>query len=119
MVVVSVYDNDDYISIFSHRYGLKTINLQMKLKGNKLKMLTASISGLGQLRCLIKEQQIGVVQTFSHYSNLIGSLIAWTVGVPEQVGLPSHGRAHLNPPEAQKMGECIQFQLTTIDAFCD
>ncbi len=38
--------------------------------------------------------------------------------VPQRQGLPSHGRAHLHPPEAQEAGECIQIQLTTIDAFC-
>ncbi len=38
--------------------------------------------------------------------------------VPERVGLPSHGRAHLHPPEAKELGEHVQIQLTTIDAFC-
>lgn len=38
--------------------------------------------------------------------------------VPERVGLPSHGRAHLHAPEAQERGEPIKIQLTTLDAFC-
>ena len=38
--------------------------------------------------------------------------------VPQRVGLPSHGRAHLHSPQAQEAGERIEVQLTTVDAFC-
>lgn len=38
--------------------------------------------------------------------------------VPERVGLPSHGRAHLHPPRVEAVGERVNVQLTTIDAFC-
>lgn len=42
-----------------------------------------------------------------------------TIFVPNLVGLPSHGRAHLSSPTADEIGECVEVRLTTIDKFHD
>ncbi len=85
VVVASMYDKEDYISIFNKHYGLEIINLHMKVPGSKLMKGQAFLAGLRELRHVMKRECIDVVQTFSHYSNLIGPVVARTAGVPIRV----------------------------------
>jgi glycosyltransferase involved in cell wall biosynthesis len=85
VLVASMYDKDEYISIFNRQYNLEIIDLQMKPPGNKLIKAKAFITGLHRLRQIMRSEQIDVLQSFSHYSNLVGPAIAWVSGVSVRV----------------------------------
>jgi glycosyltransferase involved in cell wall biosynthesis len=86
-VVVTMYDKGDFIPGFQERYGLEIISLQMKRPGerNPLARGIRSLWGLGRLYRLMRRHKIEIVQTFSHYSNIVGPVIAWLARIPVRV----------------------------------
>ncbi len=83
VVVVTMYDKADYISLFEEQYGLSIINLNMKPAGKNIVMRVSKLlTGLFALFQLMRRERIQVIQTFSHYSNMLGPLLAWLAGVP-------------------------------------
>ena len=85
VTVVTMYDKGDYVSIFSERYRLDIVNLDMKRTGKSslLRKAGAALKGLYRLYRLMRQERFDVVQTFSHYSNAIGPVIAWLAGRAE------------------------------------
>lgn len=87
ITVVTMYDKGGFVSKFNQRYSLDIVDLQMKRPGvaNPIQKLGFALGGLVRLYRLMKSERFDVVQTFSHYSNIIGPLLAWLAGVPIRV----------------------------------
>jgi glycosyltransferase involved in cell wall biosynthesis len=86
IVVVTMYDKSDYVQQFQKQYGVKIIDLQMKPSGvSSVSRIKHAVKGLWRLYTLLKSPKYNVIQTFSHYSNLIGPLIAFLARVPIRV----------------------------------
>jgi L-malate glycosyltransferase len=88
VTVVTMYDIADYVPLFEAQYGLEIIDLRMKGDNGRyqpIATLFASLRGLYRLYRLMRQTQPDVVQTFTHYSNIIGPPIAWLARVPWRV----------------------------------
>jgi glycosyltransferase involved in cell wall biosynthesis len=82
--VVTMYDKADFVPRFARDYGVDIIDLHMKRPGrcNALWNFVDVMQGLRHLYCLARRERFDVLQTFSHYSNIVGPLIARIAGVP-------------------------------------
>lgn len=80
--VVTMYDKANYVAFFSRQYGVQIIDLQMKKVGerNPFIQIFYLVKGLWLLYRLIHDEQYDLVQTFTHYSNIIGPLVARIAG---------------------------------------
>lgn len=97
VVVATMYDKGDFIPKFEQRYGLKIVNLQMKAaEGSLFAKLWAMVRGLFGLFRLMRRERIEVLQTFSHYSNILGPIVGWLARVPVRVS--SQRMSLLNQP---------------------
>jgi glycosyltransferase involved in cell wall biosynthesis len=87
VTVVTMYDKDAYVPFFEERYCLQIIDLEMKQPGVKNPLTRAwyFIRGLIRLYSLMRTQRPQIIQTFSHYSNILGPLVAWLARVPVRV----------------------------------
>ena len=73
-----MYDKGSFIPNFENTYKLKIINLGMKVtNAGKLYKLFYFIRGTFRLYKLLVENRIDVLQTFSHYSNVIGPCVGF------------------------------------------
>ena len=87
VTVATMYDKGDYVRVFNEQYGLDIVDLRMKATGvrNPLRKAEALARGLFQLYRLMRKGRFDVLQTFSHYSNIIGPIVGWLAGVPARV----------------------------------
>lgn len=88
VTVVTMYDIGSYVPLFQAQYGLEIIDLQMKGDNGRHHPITtifATLRGLYRLYRLMRQTRPDVVQTFTHYSNIIGPPIAWLARVPLRV----------------------------------
>ncbi|MGC9399873.1 MAG: glycosyltransferase [Anaerolineae bacterium] len=87
VTVVTMYDKDAYVPLFEERYGLEIVDLEMKQPGAKNPLIRAwrFARGLIRLYRLMRAKRPQVVQTFSHYSNILGPFIAWLARAPMRV----------------------------------
>lgn len=83
--VVTMYDKESYVPLFSEQVGIPIIDLRMKPPGNTLVKAWAFLSGLKRLYDIMRQNDIEVFQTFTHYSNMIGPFIGWLARVPVRV----------------------------------
>lgn len=87
VTVATMYDKTGSIAYFERHYGLTIINLDMKSMNasGRLAQGIRLLGGLWRLFCLMRSLQVDIVQTFSHYSNILGTLIACLARVPVRV----------------------------------
>jgi len=86
VTVVTMYDKADYVPFFQNRYGLTIVDLGMKRPGQPLPGRVLSLVwGLLHLYRLLRSWRPHILQTFSHYSNLVGPVVAWLAGTPIRV----------------------------------
>jgi glycosyltransferase involved in cell wall biosynthesis len=87
VTVVTMYDKRDYVSLFRQKYGVEIIDLEMKAPRHASlpQEVMYVIRGLARLWRLMRKRQFDVVQTFSHYSNIIGPVVAYLAGVRVRV----------------------------------
>lgn len=85
IIVVTMYDKESYVPLFSEQVGIPIIDLRMKPPGNSLVKARAFISGLKHLYDIMRQNDIDVLQTFTHYSNIAGPFIGWLARVPVRV----------------------------------
>jgi glycosyltransferase involved in cell wall biosynthesis len=85
--VVTMYDKAGCIPEFSRKYDLEIIDLQMKKKRkrNYFFRIMDFLGGIWVLYQLLRREKYNIVQTFSHYSNILGPLVAWAAGVKVRV----------------------------------
>lgn len=85
--VVTMYDKANFSPFFSRQYGVKIIDLHMKRAGqrNPLAGVGEFALGIWRLYQLLRREHIDVLQTFSHYSNIVGPIVGWLAGVPIRV----------------------------------
>ena len=82
ITVATMYDKDAFIPQFEKKYELKIIDLGMKVaNAGKLYNLYNFLRGTYRLYKLLVKNKIDVLQTFSHYSNIIGPCIAFLARV--------------------------------------
>jgi glycosyltransferase involved in cell wall biosynthesis len=87
VVVVTMYDKTGCIDYLEDRYRLKIINLGMKrpAAGSVVGESRAVLQGVWRLYSLMRTEDVRVLQTFSHYSNILGPVIGWLAGVAVRV----------------------------------
>ncbi|MEZ4736419.1 MAG: glycosyltransferase family 4 protein [Caldilineaceae bacterium] len=86
VIVVTMYDKGDFVSYYSQKYGLPIVNLQIKKAGsNKFLTPFRFLLGMWQLYLLLRKHNIQILQTFSHYSNIVGPCIGWLARAPVRV----------------------------------
>jgi glycosyltransferase involved in cell wall biosynthesis len=85
--VVTMYDKDAYVPLFEESYGLTIVDLEMKQPGsrNSLVQVWHFVCGLIRLYKLMRIRRPQIIQTFTHYSNILGVLIAWLAQVPIRI----------------------------------
>ncbi len=73
VTVATMYDKGNFIPLFEEKYGVNIINLQMKKVGgrNPFVQIHRSFNGLINLYLLMRREGFDVVQTFTHYSNIL------------------------------------------------
>ncbi|MEQ8628972.1 glycosyltransferase family 4 protein [Ekhidna sp.] len=83
--VATMYDKDAFIPYYEDLYSLKIVNLQMKdVRGGKIKNTIKSLRGLFRLWRLIRGEKFDVVQSYSHYPNIIVPIISFFAGVKKR-----------------------------------
>ncbi|MEZ4642786.1 MAG: glycosyltransferase [Chloroflexota bacterium] len=97
VIVVTMYDKDAYISTFNQQYGLEIIDLRMKSSGAFGANHDCFLRGLVVLFKLMRQPQIEIVQTFSYYSNMIGTILAAFSGVTVRVASQRGVAQNKNP----------------------
>jgi glycosyltransferase involved in cell wall biosynthesis len=85
--IATMYDKANYIPIFEGRYDLNIINLRMKREeaNNPFRKVFHVVQGFSDLFKLIRNFKPDILQTFSHYSNIFGIIIAWIARVPVRI----------------------------------
>jgi glycosyltransferase involved in cell wall biosynthesis len=81
--VATMYDKGGFVPRFEERFGLEITDLRMKRPGTSaVPNAVWAVRGVRHLRRALMEHGTEVLQTFSHYSNVIGPIVARTAGVP-------------------------------------
>ncbi len=83
VVVATMYDKTSCIKNMENEYGILISDLQMKEPGSS--HFTNSfrfISGILRLYNLVRHERVDVIQTFTHFSNIVGPFVALAAGVP-------------------------------------
>ncbi len=80
--VATLYDKADYVREFSNRYGLRIVDLHMKTEGGFTANTRHFLKGFFQLRRVLLEEKIDILQTFDFYSNAVGPLAARSAHIP-------------------------------------
>ncbi len=97
IIVVTMYDTGSYVNLFEAQYGLKIVDLRMKPEHGRntpISAILATLRGLHRLYRLMRQTQPDLLQTFTHYSNIIGPPIAWLAGIPVRVSSQRSLLAH-------------------------
>jgi glycosyltransferase involved in cell wall biosynthesis len=84
ITVCTMYDKCNYIPMMEKSYGIPIINLKMKNPNDHriLQNIIRFIKGLIYLSKIIRSNRIQILQTFTHYSDIIGPIICWLNKVP-------------------------------------
>ena len=81
VIVVTMYDKKDIIAEYEKIFNLTIINLDMKkFNNNKLFSSIDTLKGILSLYRLIRQNRIHILQTFSHYSNILGPIVGLIAG---------------------------------------
>lgn len=84
--VWTLYDKADYVPQFERRYGLPILDLKMKAPGRPLyAQVVPFVRGLWRAYRQLRRERFHVVQSFQHYSNILGAPLAALAGVPVRV----------------------------------
>lgn len=82
--VACMYDKGGFVPRFSERYGIPILDLGMRGAPGDGRLRRAAACGRGLFR-LARElcaRRVQVLQTYSHYSNILGPWVARAAGVP-------------------------------------
>jgi len=86
VTVVTMYDKQDFVPRFEQRYGLPIRDLGMKAPdASRPANLLRMVRGWVGLVRLMQRERVQIVQTYTHYSNVLGCLAAWVARVPVRV----------------------------------
>lgn len=85
VTVATMYDKTGSIPTFEEEFGLPILDLAMNPPASHLGKATAMFRGAILLRQVLAEQRVEVIQSFTHYSNILGPIVGWSVGVPVRV----------------------------------
>lgn len=87
VIAVTMYDKGGFVPDFERRFGIPIIDLEMKKATGRSPFSSAwsVLRGLWRLYRLLRRERITILQTFTHYSNILGPPIGWLAGVPIRV----------------------------------
>ena len=87
VTVVTMYDKVGIVPHYEKQYGLRIVNLGMKRPGvrNPVRRAWTAARGLWRLFQMMRRGQYDVLQTFSHYSNIIGPILGRAAGIRVRV----------------------------------
>jgi glycosyltransferase involved in cell wall biosynthesis len=96
--VCTLYDKANWVEVVTRETGLQILDLGMKKPGerNPVAILWRLLRGYWRLYLYLKRKHVDVVQTFTHYSNIIVPPAARLAGIPIVVTSERASLVHLN-----------------------
>jgi glycosyltransferase involved in cell wall biosynthesis len=96
--VCTLYDKGNRIAGVSRKTGLEIFDLGMKKRAGKnpIGILWRFLRGCLRLYLYLRRKRVNVMQTFSHYSNIIGPIVARLARTPVVVTSERMSLAHSN-----------------------
>lgn len=85
VTVAAMYDKVGCIPDYEARFGLPIIDLAMRPPGSALRRSVAVLSGVARLGGFLRQHRVEVVQSFTHYSNILGPVLGWSCRVPVRI----------------------------------
>ena len=87
VTVVTMYDKTGIIPHFEQKFGLPILSLRMKRAsdGRYIATLGAVATGLWRMYRVMQQDSFDVLQTFCHFSNIIGQPLGALAGIPIRV----------------------------------
>jgi glycosyltransferase involved in cell wall biosynthesis len=87
VIVATMYDKGGVVPHFEERYGLTIRNLGMKQPGgnNPVSKVVRACRGILSLLILMRREHPDALQTYSHYSNILGPILGFVAGIPVRV----------------------------------
>lgn len=84
--VVFLYDKHGTLSDLQFQKEYSVVDMRMKdVRANRIINLWYFVSAIVRLFLLMRSFEPHVVQTMTHYSNIIGLFLAWLAGVPVRI----------------------------------
>jgi glycosyltransferase involved in cell wall biosynthesis len=81
-----LYDKYDLLQEFEKTEPYRVLNLGAKIRGgSSLVNILATVRAIWCLYWLLRKERFHVIETLSHYSNIIGIIVAWLAGVPVRI----------------------------------
>lgn len=81
-----LYDKYNLISEFSQQEPFPLVNLGAKLPdGPAMVNIWRTLCAMWRLYKLLRREKIQIIETLTHYSNLLGIIIAWLARVPVRI----------------------------------
>ncbi|MBN1558195.1 MAG: glycosyltransferase, partial [Lentisphaerae bacterium] len=92
--VLTMYDKGGYAAAMGREWGLPIRDLEMKRPGsrNPPAAVWRVLRGMWRLYRSLRADRIDVLQTFTHYSNMIGTVVGWAARVPVRVASQQNAR---------------------------
>jgi glycosyltransferase involved in cell wall biosynthesis len=85
VTVAAMYDKTGSIPGYETAFGLPVLDLEMNPPGSRVRKALAMIRGAHRLRGLLRRNRVQVIQSFTHYSNILGPVVGWLAGTPVRV----------------------------------
>jgi glycosyltransferase involved in cell wall biosynthesis len=85
VTVVAMYDKTGSIPGYEERFGVSVTDLAMRSGSSLPGRAVAPVRGIVRLYTLIRRNRIEVLQSFTHYSNLVGPIVGWLGRVPLRI----------------------------------
>lgn len=85
VTVVAMYHKHGHPHEFEKRFGVPVNDLSMNPAGSRVRKGFALVRGAVRLWRLLREHRVQVIQSFTHYSNLLGPVVGWLAAVPVRV----------------------------------
>ncbi len=87
VTVMTMYDKTGIIPHFERQFGLPILSLRMKRTRDGRYVATpgAIATGLWRMYRVMRQGRIDVLQTFCHFSNIIGQPLGALAGIPIRV----------------------------------
>lgn len=87
-----LYDKYDLLQEFEETEPYRILNLGAKIRGGSfLVNILATVRAIWRLYWLLRKERFQVIETLTHYSNIIGIIVAWLAEVPVRIS-SQHGR---------------------------
>jgi L-malate glycosyltransferase len=85
VIVAAMYDKTGAIPAYEADFDLPITDLEMNPSGSRVRKVVAMLRGGARLWRTVRERKVEVLQSFTHYSNILGPFVGVIAGVPVRV----------------------------------